>query len=190
MRGWFPAALVLLGIVAFLVYGSLVGSRSGAHIDLSSRPDFAPGVVDTVFDGDTIHLADGRRVRLVQIDAPEVAEEECYSKEATRALARLAPLGDTVTLRHDPVLETRDRFGRVLAYVFRGHTNLNLRVVELGAAAPYFYDGGRGRYATALLDAARAAKRERRGLWGACPGTPFDPERRIHAVQPSASEGP
>lgn len=190
MRSWLPVALVLLGIAAFLTYGSLIGPRSGAHIDLSSRPDFAPGVVDTVSDGDTIHLADGRRVRLVQIDAPEVAGEECYAKGATRALAALAPLGGTVTLRHDPVLETRDRFGRVLAYVFKGHTNLNLRLVELGAAAPYFYDGGRGRYATALLDAARTAKRERRGLWRACPATELDPEHTLNARRLRGSQGP
>ena len=183
MRGWLPAALVVLGIAAFLTYGSLRGPHSRAHIDPSSRPDFAPGVVDTVSDGDTIHLSDGRRVRLVQIDAPEVAEEECYAKEATTALAKLAPLGETMTLRHDPVLESRDRFGRVLAYVFKRGTNLNLRLVELGAAAPYFYDGGRGRYATALLDAARAAKRERRGLWGACPLTRLDPQRQVDTIR-------
>jgi micrococcal nuclease len=33
---------------------------------------------------------------------------------------------------------------------------------------PYFYDGERGRYATRLLDAARAARNARRGLWGGC----------------------
>ncbi len=183
MRGWLPVALVVLGIAAFLTYGSLLGPRSRAHIDPSSQPDFAPGVVDTVSDGDTIHLADGRRVRLVQIDAPELAGEECYAKDAAAALAKLAPLGGTVTLRHDPVLEDRDRFGRVLAYVFKSGTNLNVRLVELGAAAPYFYDGGRGRYATVLLDAARAAKRERRGLWRACPLTPLDPQHQVDALR-------
>ncbi len=183
MRGWLPVALVVLGIAAFLTYGSLLGPRSRAHINPSSRPDFAPGVVDTVSDGDTIHLSDGRRVRLVQIDAPEMADEECYAKEATSVLAKLAPLGGTVMLRHDPVLENRDRFGRVLAYVFKGGTNLNLRLVELGAAAPYFYDGGRGRYASRLLEAARAAKRDHRGLWGACPMTPLDPQRQVDTLR-------
>ncbi len=125
MRGWLPVALVVLGIAAFLTYGSLLGPHSRAHIDPSSRPDFAPGVVDTVSDGDTIHLADGRRVRLVQIDAPELAGRSAMRRRrrgAREARATRRP----VTLRHDPVLESRDRFGRVLAYVFKGGTNLNV----------------------------------------------------------------
>ena len=67
MRGWLPVALVVLGIAAFLTYGSLRGPRSRAHIDPSSRPDFAPGVVDTVSDGDTIHLV-GRTPRATRAD--------------------------------------------------------------------------------------------------------------------------
>ncbi len=45
----------------------------------------------------------------------------------------------------------------------------------MGAATVWFYDHDRGRRAAALITAARAARAAHRGLWGACPRTPFDP---------------
>jgi micrococcal nuclease len=136
--------------------------------------------VTRVGDGDTIDLADGRQIRLVQIDAPELGEGECYGREAAQALRELLPEGAIVRLEADPRLDDVDRFGRLLRYVHLGETNVNLELVSRGAAAPWFFDGARGRYAEELLDAARAAEAERRGLWGACPAARLDP---AHAVE-------
>ncbi len=133
-----------------------------------------------VLDGDTIVLTDGRHVRLVQLDAPETDENECYAAEAKGLLVRLLPVGSEVEIDTDPALDKRDRFGRILAYVERDGTNINLELVREGAAAPWFYDGGRGRYATKLLQAARQAEQHQSGLWGACSGTALDP---LHSVQ-------
>ena len=135
--------------------------------------------VARVADGDTIRLADGTRARLVQIDAPEADEGECYAARATRALARLVPVGTEVELERDPALDDRDRFGRALRYVLRDGTNVNVELVRAGAAAPYFFRGDRGRYADDLLDAADEARDARRGLWGACPGARLDPARAL-----------
>jgi Staphylococcal nuclease homologue len=44
---------------------------------------------------------------------------------------------------------------------------VNLELVRRGAAAPYFYRGDRGRYASQLMAAARAARAAKRGLWRA-----------------------
>jgi endonuclease YncB( thermonuclease family) len=49
-------------------------------------------VVGSVTDGDTLRLRDGRRVRLVQVDSPELGTGECYSRAARTALLALAPL--------------------------------------------------------------------------------------------------
>jgi endonuclease YncB( thermonuclease family) len=133
-----------------------------------------------VLDGDTIVLTDGRHVRLVQLDAPETDEAECYAAEATGVLIRLLPFGTEVEIETDPTLDKRDRFGRILAYVARNGTNINLELVREGAASPYFFHGDRGRYALDLLEAANEASRHQRGLWGACPGTALDP---LHAIQ-------
>jgi micrococcal nuclease len=136
-------------------------------------------LVTSIADGDTLTVAGGTRVRLVQIDTPELGSGECYSRAARRALARLVPVGSTIRLEADPALDQVDRFGRVLRYVRRGTMNVNIALVRAGAAAPYFYDGDRGRYAARLLAEARRAKAAKRGLWGACPRTVLDPYRAI-----------
>jgi micrococcal nuclease len=135
--------------------------------------------VARVGDGDTVDLTDGRRIRLVQIDAPELGDGECYGREAARALRKLLPEGATVRLVADPSLDDVDRFGRLLRYVHLGATNVNLELVSRGTAAPWFFGGARGRYANEFLDAARAAEAEQRGLWRACPAARLDPEHGV-----------
>jgi endonuclease YncB( thermonuclease family) len=150
----------------------------------------SPAVVASVTDGDTVRLADSRRVRLLQIDTPELGTGECYSRAARKALLRLVPEGSAVGLEADAALDRVDRYGRLLRYLWRGSTNVNLELVRQGAAAPYFHDGDRGRYASRLMTAARAAKATRRGLWGACPGTVLDPSRQVETLPRDASPRP
>lgn len=119
-------------------------------------------------DGDTLRTTSGRRVRLVQIDAPEL-HGDCYGKAALSALRRLAPQGTRVTLVRDPALDATDRYGRQLRYVFVSGANVNLALVRQGAASPYFFRGDRGRYARDLIAALDEARAARRGYWGACP---------------------
>jgi endonuclease YncB( thermonuclease family) len=141
----------------------------------------AYATVAHVLDGDTIVLEDGRHVRLVQLDAPETDEGECYARKAERALRDLLPPGTGVEIETDPALDKRDRFGRTLAYVRKDGANINLELVRMGAAAPWFFHGDRGRYASSFLAAARDAEKARRGLWGACPGTALNPQNALEA---------
>jgi endonuclease YncB( thermonuclease family) len=136
--------------------------------------------IQYVIDGDTVVLENGEHVRLVQIDAPEVQRRECYGAAARAVLRRLAPPGTTVQVEADPRLDQVDRYGRLLRYLFRGPLNLNLQLVRQGAATVWFYDHDRGGYARQLFSAALAARAAHRGLWGACPGTPFDPYHAAH----------
>lgn len=128
-----------------------------------------------VIDGDTIELGNGTRVRLVQIDAPEPGEGECFGREATAILSSILPRGTKVRLVADPALDEVDRYGRLLRYVFTEKRNVNVLLVQRGAASVWFFQGERGRFAERLLRAARSAKAAGRGLWGACPGTRLDP---------------
>jgi endonuclease YncB( thermonuclease family) len=147
----------------------------------ASGPDQATDQAEVarVIDGDTLELTGGERVRLVQIDAPEVREEECYATEATAELTRLLPPGTDVRLEADPRLDDADRYGRLLRYVRRDEENVNLELVRRGAASVWFFDGDRGRYADELLAAAEAAERDGQGLWGACPAAELDPEHGV-----------
>ena len=142
--------------------------------------DAAPAVyrVSRVIDGDTIELGNGQRVRLVQIDTPEVyGGYECYGPAASATAKRLLPEGTFVWLLPEPASDPVDRYGRLLRYVVRAGDGLdvNLRLVAVGAAAPWFYDGERGRYFGKLQALARQARAARLGLWGACPRTVYDP---------------
>lgn len=167
-----------------------VATALAALVACAAGGDRPTGTVTVarIVDGDTLDLADGRTVRLVQIDTPELGSGECYSRKAAAALSGLVPRGAVVTLETDPRLDAVDRYGRLLRYVHRGGTNVNLELVRRGAATVWFYRGERGRYAAALLRAARAAREDRRGIWGACPQTPFDPLRPA-TTSPSASAG-
>jgi endonuclease YncB( thermonuclease family) len=181
VRGWLPGLLVAAGVVVFLIWGSLAKTESAPRLDRRSSTVLASGIVASVTDGDTIRLADNRRIRLVQIDAPERPPGECYAERAATALNRLAPVGTAVSLRLDRALDPRDEHGRVLAYVTAGNKIFNLELVEMGAAAPYFFQGRRGRYAEDLMRAALRAKAAGRGLWGHCPSTNLDPNRAVNA---------
>jgi len=138
--------------------------------------------IDHVADGDTVDLRSGAKVRLVQIDTPEVYfSPECYGAQASRITKRLLPPGTLVRLTSEPRTDSVDRYGRLLRYVVRVKDGLdiNVQLVRVGAAAPYFYDGRRGRYAGMLDRLARRARAAHRGLWGACPATPYQPDRGV-----------
>ena len=114
-------------------------------------------------------LRGGETIRLVQIDTPEVyGDTECYGAQASALTERILPPGTRVRIATDPALDQRDRDGRTLAYVWKGSSLVNLRLVREGAAAPYFYSGDEGRYAGQIYRAAVAARRAGKGLWGRC----------------------
>lgn len=124
--------------------------------------------VERVNDGDTLTLVGGTKVRLVQIDAPELLTD-CYGRDALQALVALTPRGTRVRLVADPELDERDRYGRLLRYVFRDGANVNVELVRRGAASPYYFRNERGRHADELDDAVDGARERRAGYWGACP---------------------
>jgi micrococcal nuclease len=128
-------------------------------------------------------------VRLVQIDSPELSSGECYAAAAQTTLARLLPADTRVRLELDPRLDHVDRYGRTLAYVWKGAENVNVTLVARGAASVWFYDGARGRYAAQLMSAARAAKAAKRGLRKACPGTRLDPLSGVSTGTARTSSG-
>ncbi len=131
-------------------------------------PSAGTGVVARVNDGDTLTLQGGAKVRLVQVDAPELTTD-CFGRDAREALFSLARPGTRVRLVRDPALDNTDRYGRLLRYVLVGETDVNVELVRRGAASPYFFRNERGEHAQELLEAVDAARDERAGYWGACP---------------------
>jgi len=131
-----------------------------------------------VGDGDTLDVRAGDRIRLVQIDAPELGEGECYARESRRELERLAAPGERIELERDPELDDTDRYGRLLRYVHAADANVNVELVRRGAATPYFRRGDEEAYADDLLDAVDEARRASRGMWGSC-RVSWNPDRAV-----------
>ena len=164
-------------LLALVTVAALISATSA-----SSGREATTYRIDHVTDGDTVVLRNGQKIRLVQIDTPEVFfGTECYGPQASATTERLLPVGTRVRLMAEPATDRVDQYGRLLRYVIRvsDGVDVNVRLVALGAAAPYFYSGRRGRYANRLEALAKRAKARRLGLWGACPRTVYDPYRGI-----------
>ena len=99
------------------------------------------GTVTQVVDGDTLDVQIGsrrERIRVLGIDTPE--NGVCYANAATAAATRLAD-GQRVVLRGDPTQDTRDRYGRLLAYVWLPHgKDLGYQLIAGGFAKVYVYN--------------------------------------------------
>ena len=140
--------------------------------------------IDHVADGDTVDLTNGAKVRLVQIDTPEVYfTPECYGAQASRITKRLLPPGTLVRLTAEPATDSIDQYGRLLRYVVRvkDGLNVNVQLVRVGAAAPYFYDGRRGKYAGHSTGSPATREPCISASGAPAAGTPYDPDRGVAA---------
>ncbi len=133
-------------------------------------------MVRRVVDGDTVDLADRRRLRLVGIDTPELGRDrgaEPLAAEARRALSGLA--GKTVGVVYSP--ERRDRYGRWLAHLFLNDgTNVQRWMLRRGLASALFLSPS-PQFQDCYAEAERQARKERRGLWGLTRYQPLDAGR-------------
>ena len=163
MRRIAPLLLLVAVVVVLLARGR----------DEPSRTTLGRAQVVRVVDGDTIRVRfDGRteRVRYIGVDTPESVKPgtpvQCYAKRAAAANAALVA-GRSVRLVGD--VERRDRYGRLLAYVYREPDGafVNARLVRDGYARTLTIAPNVA-HARELADLARAARREHRGLWSAC----------------------
>jgi micrococcal nuclease len=160
--------LAFLGAAAVLL---VTLGRDGGD-DTGAGPP-AEGRVLRVVDGDTIHVQVGgrdERVRYIGIDTPEEVKPgtpvQCYARAAAAANRRLVA-GREVRLVPD--VESRDRFGRLLAYVYRSGDGrfVNAELVRDGFARTLTIPPN-VRHAERFADLAGEARDAGRGLWSAC----------------------
>src|SRR5262245_41603869 len=144
-------------------------AASSATAAGTDPPPTLEAIVLHVDDGDTIDVrVDGRieRVRYIGVDAPEVAHEGTGGAQGGEAAARVNRAllrGRHVRLELDQ--EKRDRYGRLLAYVWTGSTMVNLEMVRLGYARALTIPPN-VRYAQRFAAAQTSAERAQLGLWG------------------------
>lgn len=160
-------ARVVVLVVALVLLG---GCGDGGD----ATPGAGQAEVRRVVDGDTIDVSIGgveETVRLLGIDTPESVDPrapvECFGPEAAAHTASLLPIGTVVHLVRD--VEARDRYDRLLAYVYRRHDGnfVNLALVRDGFASVLTYPPNVA-HADELTSAAAEARGDQRGLWSAC----------------------
>jgi micrococcal nuclease len=126
-----------------------------------------------VVDGDTILVAVGgrqERVRYIGVDTPETVKPrtpvQCFGKRASAENHRLVD-GRAVRLVSD--VEARDRYGRLLAYVYRADDGLFVNAALVGGGyATTLTIAPNVRFAGRFAALARQARDAGRGLWSAC----------------------
>lgn len=154
---------------------------AGAPAPLPWHHEFDPpaptarvrGRISSIVDGDTFEITVQSHtvvVRLLGIDTPEKLggprPGECFGAEATDFAERLVPVGSQVWLSRDH--ETRDQYGRLLAWIHRDDGVLvNLAMVESGHATALFF-APNDDLEPLFEQAAWAARRLDRGFWPAC----------------------
>lgn len=140
------------------------GSSLGSPRTALTGPAREACVIATVTDGDSFRCEDGRRVRLLLLDAPEMSQPPFGTRARDTLRARL-PRGDTAWLEFD--VERTDQYDRTLAHAWSaaaGGTHVNLAQAMDGWAVDVVYRPN-VRYRDAIRRAVEAARAERRGLW-------------------------
>ncbi|MCW8195346.1 thermonuclease family protein [Proteobacteria bacterium 005FR1] len=140
--------------------------------------------LSAVHDGDTLRLTDGRRVRLLAINAPELATDGKAEQPLARASREAAEafFADTELVHLSFESRRTDRYGRILAHVTHpSGRNLESYLVRQGLALPLAVPPDMA-YARCLQELAEEARRERRGLWRTDYWQPL-PATRLEGVQ-------
>jgi len=146
-------------IAVVLLIGIGIGLGTGYGLWHSDDSVYEQALVTSVIDGDTVELADGRRVRYLGIDTPESGEY--YAEEATARNKELVE-GKTVELQRGD--RDQDEYGRLLRYVYVDGVFVNAELIAQGYAKAYIFDPD-DRYSQILVQLEQYAKMREQGLW-------------------------
>ena len=164
--------------IASLIY---LGTKNLVFTNNEPRTtgDTAYYTVSRVVDGDTIVLSDGRKIRLIGVDTPEVYYCEKLLRDSKKsgqdiktiqALGKRASaftkelcLGKKVRLEYDA--ERYDRYKRTLAYVYlEDGTFVNAKIMQEGFAQVMTIPPN-VKHADLFLKLQKEAREANRGLW-------------------------
>ncbi len=157
---------------------------SAATLARAEPRGFLEGTVVRVVDGDTVRVEIGgrvERVRYIGVNSPELHHprrgREPGGREASRVNGELVA-HRRVRLELD--VQSRDRYGRLLAYVWVGDVMVNAELVRLGYAQVMTVPPN-VRHQAMFLRLQRDAREAGRGLWGPAPAAPAQTLKRATA---------
>lgn len=156
--------------LAFVLFLSLVWPFAYAASKIGCEPDRVDETVQVaqIYDGDTVKLADGRRVRLIGLNTPELGQDgepdQALASEGRSSLEKLLGSQPRVNLRFDS--QRRDKYGRILAHIYGGHSNDSLTAAMLRRGAGALIVVPPNVWNWECYAAAEAAARKARvGVW-------------------------
>ena len=150
-----------MSLASRIALAALVGLSGSVAAAEDEVPPPASAMVVKVYDGDTLTLQTGDRVRLRWVNTPELRPMEAYGEEAGQ-FARKLCLNKQVELLYGSVI--RDGYGRLIAGVKVADKNLSEELLEHGLGHLFVIppDDTDLTRLVAAQDPARAAKR---GIW-------------------------
>ena len=172
MRPIFNKTKKMCGVIASFALLIGLASCSNSSPPPNGQPDLVK--IADVIDGDKVDIdINGRteRVRLIGVNTPETKHPtkpiECFGPEASEYMTQLLPKGTTVRIERD--VEARDRYGRMLLYLYLGSDNLfiNLDLVARGYGMPMSIEPNTF-HRNDFVRAAAQAEAADVGLWKAC----------------------
>lgn len=142
-------------------------TRGSQQIQIAGSSNRQLQHVARVYDGDTIILQNGKHIRLLGVNTPEIESrhqvEEPGGIAAKQWLQTQLPSNSKIYLEFDQV--KHDKYKRMLAYVYLPDgKHLNLALLEKGLGAVSIIPPN-GRYADELTRAQQHAERNKLGIW-------------------------
>ncbi|HEX9007685.1 MAG TPA: thermonuclease family protein [Patescibacteria group bacterium] len=153
----------------FLVHNNFQENQKVISITQStSATDRVDVKVTRVVDGDTFEIQGGKKVRYIGINTPELGDSrtpvQCFAKEAKVENIKIIE-GKTVTLVRD--ISDKDKYGRLLRYVYVGDIFVNEKLVRDGYAQAATYPPDI-KFEDVFKQAQKFASSEKLGLWSKC----------------------
>lgn len=170
----FALVIATIAVALFSFRNSSFTTPQQFDLKIVDRPSLLTSTTTNIFlvsrvvDGDTIELANGEKVRYIGINAPESVKPntpvECFALEAKEKNRELVE-GKEVRLEKD--VSNKDKYGRLLRYVYVGDLFVNLVLVKDGYANVSTYPPDI-KYAATLTKAQTEARSKGAGLWTSC----------------------
>ncbi|MBR3052151.1 thermonuclease family protein [Candidatus Saccharibacteria bacterium] len=198
---------VLIGsVIPFSVQSTKKGEdilndySSGNQENQELKEEFQPAKlypVLSVTDGDTIRIdynGTSTPVRLIGVDTPETVDQrttvQCFGQEASNYL-KATLTGKKVSLEADPTQSDRDKYDRLLRYVYLDDEDIGLRIIANGYGHEYTYNVPYQKQ-TEYKAAERTADAQNLGLWSpsTCNGNTTQPANPEPTPEPTPTPAP
>lgn len=164
---WLLLSATLLATASTCLIASPIVTQNTCNEEPYPKNYDAIATIRRIHDGDTLQLNDGRKVRLIGINTPELARKhkkaEAFANTAKNALHTLFSKNKTIKLRYGS--EQKDHYGRLLAHGFLSDgQNIQLTLLDQGLARAIAIPPNT-HFLSCYLQHEKIARCNKTGLW-------------------------